>query len=94
MSETKVYWVIDQGEFYLLGSEWVIQRDSYSLTFAIEGNCAWVAPVGWNFVDDGIGTGRNFGVHACSEQSQGNGVDEGLELHDSIKLRVELDNYG
>jgi len=84
MGEKKVDWVIDRGGIYLLGSGWVIKRDSYRLAFAVESNCAWCALAGWNFVDDGIGTARNLGVRACSKQSQGNGVDEGLELHDSI----------
>ena len=84
MGETKVYWVNDRGGIYLLGSGRVIQRDSHRLAHAIVGNCAWVAPAGWKFVDDGIGTARNLGVHACSEQSQSNSVDEGLELHYSI----------
>lgn len=88
MGEKKVDWVIEQGGIYLLRSCWVTQRDSYRLAFAVEGDCAWFALAWKNFVDDGIGTAGNLGVRACSEQSQGNGVDEGLKLHDSTASEV------
>jgi hypothetical protein len=84
MGEKRADWVIDRGGIYLLGNGSVIQRNSYRLAFAVEGNCAVFALAGLNFVDDGIDTTRNLGVCPCNEQNQGNGVDEGDELHDSI----------